>query len=213
MFLKDLVKNTLCFTAITIGMLYAVNALASTVYTYRDDNGQLVITNKPNKTHRQLSLIKSTSFLPYRDRKSGSTPYFSKGIKSKYDSLIINLSSKHGVEPALVKAVIHIESAFRHDAVSRVGAMGLMQLMPATAKIYQLEDNFFEPKRNMNAGIAHLKYLMNRYDNNKTLSLAAYNAGEGAVAKHKGIPPFKETQNYVTKVIKLYGKYRESFTG
>ena len=88
-----------------------------------------------------------------------------------------------------------------------------MQLMPATAKIYNLTSNHFEPKRNLDAGIAHLKYLMNRYDDNKTLSLAAYNAGETAVAKYKGIPPYEETQHYVAKVLKLYGKYQDSFTG
>ena len=212
MFFIGLAKN-LSITVLVSILLFASNWVsASTVYTYKDANGQVLITNKPNSASN-LSLVKRVSFLPYRDRSSSNNPYFSRGIKSKYDALIINLANEHGVEPALVKAVIHIESAFRADAVSHAGAMGLMQLMPATARIYNLKSNFFEPRKNINAGIAHLKYLMERYDDNTTLSLAAYNAGEGAVARHKGIPPYKETQNYVTKVLKLYGKYQQSFTG
>ena len=212
MFFIGLAKN-LSITVLVSVLLFASNWVsASTVYTYKDANGQVLITNKPNPS-RNLSLVKRISFLPYRDRSSSNNPYFSKGIKSKYDALIINLANEHGVEPALVKAVIHIESAFRADAVSHAGAMGLMQLMPATARSYNLKSNFFEPRKNINAGIAHLKYLMERYDDNTTLSLAAYNAGEGAVARHKGIPPYKETQNYVSKVLKLYGKYQQSFTG
>ena len=212
MFFIELLKKISISIICSVFLFASYSASASTVFTYRDANGQILITNKPNPA-QNLSLVKRVSFRPYRDRGSSNSPYFSKGTKSKYDALIINLSNEHGVEPALVKAVIHIESAFRADAVSRAGAMGLMQLMPATARIYNLNSNFFEPRKNMHAGIAHLKYLMERYDDNTTLSLAAYNAGEGAVARHKGIPPYKETQNYVAKVLKLYGKYQQSFTG
>ncbi len=200
----------ICFFVAFFGSL---NTYAGTVYTYKDANGKVLITNRPASAHR-YKLVKKVSFRPYRDRQSnGNSPYFNKAISSEYDALIINLSHKHHVDPALVKAIVHIESAFRRDAVSRAGAMGLMQLMPATAAIYDLKTNQFEPKKNLNAGIAHFKYLMNRYKGDKTLSLAAYNAGEGAVAKYNGIPPYEETQNYVVKVLKLYGKYRESFTG
>ena len=212
MFFNKILKKILFIACVSIGIFSAYFVSAGTVYTYKDKNGQVLLTNKP-ASNKKFTLVKRVSFLPYGDRGSANSPYFSKGIKSKYDTLILKLSNQHGVEPALVKAVIHIESAFRPDVVSRAGAMGLMQLMPATAKNYNLENNFFEPKSNMNAGIAHLKYLMDRYGDNKTLSLAAYNAGEGAVARYKGIPPYKETQNYVSKVMKLYGKYQDSFTG
>ena len=213
MFFIDLIKKISLAAIVSILLFASHYVSASTVYTYRDANGQILITNKKPSTGKKLSLVNKVSFLPYRDRGSSNSSYFSKGIKSKYDELIITLANQHGVEPALVKAVIHIESAFRPDAVSRAGAMGLMQLMPATARSYDLNNNFFEPRKNMNAGIAHLKYLMDRYDDNTTLSLAAYNAGEGAVARYDGIPPYEETQNYVTKVLKLYGKYQESFAG
>ena len=212
MFFIELLKKISISIICSVFLFTSYSVSASTVFTYRDANGQILITNKPNPA-QNLSLVKRVSFRAYRDRGSSSNPYFSKGTKSKYDALIINLSNEYGVEPALVKAIIHIESAFRADAVSRAGAMGLMQLMPATARIYNLNNNFFEPRKNMHAGIAHLKYLLERYDDNTTLSLAAYNAGEGAVARYKGIPPYEETQNYVAKVLKLYGKYQQSFTG
>jgi len=220
--IRPLKSNFYASSALTIVIatlltttLTTLPATAATVYTYRDANGQVLITNKKPARSKEYTLLNSVSFVPYRDRKSNgqSNPYFSKAIKSQYDSLIINLSEKHDIDPAFVKAVIHIESAFRHDAVSHAGAMGLMQLMPATARSYDLDTDQFEPQKNMNVGITHLKYLMDRYENDKTLSLAAYNAGETAVAKYDGIPPFEETQNYVVKVLKLYDKYKDSFTG
>jgi len=198
--------------SLTISLCVCFTASAATVYTYRDENGQILITNKKPSNSKSYELVKSISFVPYRDRKSNN-PYFSKARKSQYDSLIINLSNKYSLDPALVKAVIHIESAFRHDAVSRAGAMGLMQLMPATARSYDLHDDQFDPKKNITVGVTHLKYLLERYNNDKQLSLAAYNAGETAVAKYNGIPPFEETQNYVVKVLSLYDKYKDSFTG
>ena len=213
MFFKRISKISVALICFMASIFCALNAYAGTVYTYKDANGKVLITNRPASTHK-YKLVKKISFRPYRDRKSnGSSPYFNKAISSEYDALIINLSHKHHVDPALVKAIVHIESAFRRDAVSRAGAMGLMQLMPATAAIYDLTANQFEPKKNLNAGITHFKYLMDRYKGDKTLSLAAYNAGESAVAKYSGIPPYEETQNYVVKVLKLYGKYRKSFTG
>lgn len=102
-----------------------------------------------------------------------------------------------------------MESAFDRKAVSKAGALGLMQLMPSTAAVYQFTQDHFNAARNIEAGVQHMKDLMDRYDSDKTLSLAAYNAGAGAVRKYSGIPPYEETQNYVKKVIQLYKLYKK----
>lgn len=179
----------------------------STVYVYVTPDGSKLITDqKVNK--RGYSLQRSYTTKPYGASRSRS-PYYAKPIKSQYDALIVNTALKYNLEPSFVKAVIHIESAFDPAAISRAGAMGLMQLMPGTASNYQLHQDHFNPNLNIHAGVQHLKDLMERYDGNKELSLAAYNAGEGAVSKYKGIPPYPETQNYVTKVLKLYKLYKK----
>jgi hypothetical protein len=118
-----------------------------------------------------------------------------------YAALIDSLSAAHGVDPYLVKALIQVESAYQPRARSRKGAMGLMQLMPETARQYRVR-NPFEPKANLEAGIKHLKSLLGRFDS-VALALAAYNAGEGAVQRFGGIPPYRETRDYVRKILSL----------
>jgi len=202
------------FLALITSSLLVNASFAATVYTYKDRKGHIFITNKAPKKNQGFKVIKKVSFRPYRDRTSSVyNPYFEKIRSSKYDGLITDISKQHDIDRALVKSVVHIESAFQHEAVSRAGALGLMQLMPATAASYDLTENHFDPKSNLTVGITHLKYLLDRYNNDKRLSLAAYNAGETAVAKYGGIPPFEETQNYVVKVMGLYGKYRNNFSG
>ncbi len=124
------------------------------------------------------------------------------------EDLIVRLSKKHGVDPALVKAVVEVESDFDPKAMSSVGAKGLMQIMPDTAKDLGIKDPF-DPEDNLEGGIRYLKRLLNKYDNDISLALAAYNAGPGNVDKHNGVPPFTETRNYVRKVLKLYTKYAQ----
>lgn len=119
-----------------------------------------------------------------------------------YGEIIASLSETHGVNPMLVRALIQVESGYRPRARSSKGAMGLMQLMPAIAREYNVR-NPFEPKANIEGGIRHLKSLIDRFGY-KT-ALAAYNAGEGAVAKFKGIPPYRETRNYVSRILSLAG--------
>lgn len=118
------------------------------------------------------------------------------------DRLISNASYLYKVEASLIRAVIQQESAFKIDARSSKGAMGLMQLMPGTARMYQVSD-ILDPKQNIYAGTRHLKYLLERYKN-LPLALAAYNAGEGSVRRYNGIPPFPETTNYVKTVLSRY---------
>lgn len=119
-----------------------------------------------------------------------------------YGDIIAQVSELHGVDPLLVRAVIQVESNYRPRARSPKGAMGLMQLMPATARQYQVR-NPYDPRANIEAGVKHLKGLIDRLG--QELALAAYNAGEGAVRKFNGIPPYRETRNYVAKILSLAG--------
>lgn len=121
-------------------------------------------------------------------------------VEAPFADLIAPLAEAHRVDARLVHAVVAVESAYRPDAVSPKGAMGLMQLMPATARQYAVRDPY-DPRANLDAGIRHLRLLLDRYD--LPLALAAYNAGEGAVARHGGIPPFRETRAYVERVLQL----------
>ena len=113
----------------------------------------------------------------------------------------------HGVEEALVRTIIHVESAYRPAARSHAGAQGLMQLMPATARRFGVS-NSYDPEQNIEGGTRYLAWLLERYDGNVTLAAAAYNAGEGAVDKYGGVPPYSETRNYVLKVTSLLPYYR-----
>lgn len=118
-------------------------------------------------------------------------------------------SQRFGVEEAIVRAIIHAESAFRPNARSHKGAQGLMQLIPATAKRFGVEDAY-NPKQNINGGVQYLAFLMKRYKNDLSLASAAYNAGEGAVDRYKGVPPYNETKNYVIRVGQLADRYRKA---
>ena len=119
------------------------------------------------------------------------------------DASIVMAAARHNVDPNLVRAVIKVESNFNSNAVSRKGAMGLMQLMPATARQLKVK-NPFDPEQNVDAGVRHLKQLLESYGGDVNLTLAAYNAGSGAVARSAGIPRFAETQNYVRRITNLY---------
>jgi soluble lytic murein transglycosylase-like protein len=119
------------------------------------------------------------------------------------DSAIEQAAARHNVDPNLVRAVVKVESNFNPNAVSRKGAMGLMQLMPATARQLKVR-NPFDPEQNVDAGVRHLKQLLESYGGDVKLTLAAYNAGAGAVARSSGVPRYAETQNYVRRITNLY---------
>jgi soluble lytic murein transglycosylase-like protein len=119
------------------------------------------------------------------------------------DASIVMAAARHNVDPNLVRAVVKVESNFNSNAVSRKGAMGLMQLMPATARQLNVK-NPFDPNQNVDAGVRHLKQLLENYGGDVNLTLAAYNAGTGAVARNNGVPRFAETQNYVRRITNLY---------
>lgn len=123
--------------------------------------------------------------------------------QDEVDNAVVMAAARHNVDPNLVRAVIKVESNFNSNAVSRKGAMGLMQLMPQTARSLNVK-NPFDPEQNVDAGVRHLKQLLENYGGDVNLTLAAYNAGAGAVARSAGVPHFAETQNYVRKITNLY---------
>jgi soluble lytic murein transglycosylase-like protein len=136
---------------------------------------------------------------------SGQNSATSSGFTQReIDAAIEQAASRHNVDPNLVRALVKVESNFNPNAISRKGAMGLMQLMPQTARQLNLT-NPFNPEQNIDAGVRHLKQLLESYGGDVRLSLAAYNAGSGAVARSRGVPHFAETQNYVRRITSLYG--------
>jgi soluble lytic murein transglycosylase-like protein len=131
---------------------------------------------------------------------------------SSFTSEIHNASRQFGVDEAVVRAIIHAESAYRANAVSHAGAQGLMQLIPATASRFGVADPF-DPAQNIQGGVKYLAWLMKRYSSDLTLVAAAYNAGEGAVDRNGGVPPYSETRRYVQRVGQLADRYRSALAG
>jgi len=168
------------------------------VYRYDDENGVIHLTNVPMGPLFKV-LIKEGPGNNFRQ-----VPDF-----ATYDGLIAWAAGKYGVDFALAKAVIKAESNFNHKAVSRKGARGLMQLMPQTALALGVSDSF-HPGDNIDGGIRYLSSLIGIYNGDLLLALAAYNAGEGAVAKYRGIPPYTETHTYIRRVLDHYKRYKKS---
>ena len=179
----------------------------ATYFLYQLPDGSRVITDRPKFDEKYKLVTKS--------RKPGKLGRYAAGHGNfntapavnymRFENIIHRAASKHRVDAALVKAVIHTESYFNPNATSHKGASGLMQLMPATAERYGITD-LYSPHQNIDAGVRHLRDLIKRYPKKLTFALAAYNAGENAVARYKGIPPYRETKNYVKKVLK-YKKF------
>jgi len=188
----------------------SINASAQTVYVYKDPNGSSVISNIKSQDP-SLKLV--NTYVPVNPvQVLGPAHYDLKTRKldtrnSKYDQDIFELADAFHQDRALIKAIVQIESSFNPRALSPKGAQGLMQLMPATAKSYQV-NNPFNAHDNLRGGIAFFADLMRRYGNDVRLALAAYNAGETAVAKYQGIPPFPETEAYVKYVLQLHKNYQ-----
>lgn len=173
------------------------------IYTYVDENGVLNFTNAHpgKKKYRRIFKDQSTASVI-----RSYTPRIVK--ETAWDTHIFVTCAKYSVDPNLVKAIIHTESAFNPYAVSPAGAEGLMQLMPQTAGMVEVPDSF-DPHANIEGGVRYFKYLLDKFNGNVRLSLAAYNAGESNVLKYNGIPPFRETQDYVKKVMALWRSYEK----
>lgn len=178
------------------------SAKAADIYRCIDADGVVHFTNAPTKD----CFVRIIAVRPERNTPE-SQPSGAQAGLVKYESLIAEAAARHEVEPALIKAVIRAESNFDPRAVSRKGAQGLMQLMPETASMYGITDPF-EPRANIEAGVKHLKRLLEKYDGDLRLALAAYNAGEQAVERYgRRIPPFPETQGYVRAVLRHHEAY------
>jgi len=173
-------------------VFWGVLPAAADIYRYQDESGVWHYTNIKNDARYRLYL---------KSPEKRAAEYI-----NKYGSIIREASSTYNVEPSLIKAVIKAESGFNHRAVSRKGAQGLMQLMPSTADLLRVNDPF-DPTENIYGGTRYLRKLLDRFDHDMELAVAAYNAGPEAVETHKGIPPYKETQTFVRRVIKYYNGY------
>jgi soluble lytic murein transglycosylase-like protein len=177
------------------------NVSSAGIYRYEDENGVIHFTNCPRDPKFKLYLRESKEDV-------GEEP---SSIATKdsdnYDSLISEFSKKYQVDFALIKAIIRTESGFNPRAVSRKGAKGLMQLMPETAQRMNVS-NIFNPRENIEGGVRYFKYLHSLFNNDLRLSLAAYNAGENLVSELRTIPPYRETVDYVLKVLNYYQSYR-----
>jgi len=193
--------------AFLIATLLWASAVAahSQIYTYVDADGQRHYTDVPDNNRYRLLVLSPRARTVSGDRYDSALL----AKASQYDSIIEKAAISASVEPNLLRAVIVVESGFNSRAVSKRGAMGLMQLMPATATRFGASDPY-DPRENVHAGARYLKFLIDRFGQDVRLALAAYNAGEEAVNRNGGhIPPFTETMAYVPRVMKIYQMLRE----
>ncbi len=195
-----------CFV-LALSCLLAPPRARADIYAFTDEQGITHYTNLPDDSRYAL-LIKSP---PEPSPQRGAVATAIRGDwrerAATYSGMIDRAARTAAVHPALVRAVIAVESAFDPRAVSRAGAQGLMQLLPSTARRYGV-GNPFDPEQNVRGGASYLSYLLKRYNNNIELALAAYNAGEDAVDRYgKTIPPYRETREYVPAVLRLYKQF------
>ena len=193
--------------ALGLCALFAVGATArAEVYVYEMPDGSRLITDHPiNAKHSRVVRVAPDVKDAGKLAAQKNSPVFRES-SSTYDRLIRRYADEHGVDFALVKAVMQAESSFNPYAVSNKGARGLMQVMPETASRYGVRD-IYNPAENIRAGVEHLRYLSGVFNNKLYLVIAAYNAGENAVKQHQGIPPYEETQLYVRKVMQYQRQY------
>lgn len=183
------------FLAALVFLLAGSAPVQADIYSYIDSNNVIHFTNVP--TNRKYKLI---------FREYGSFDH-TRMSPAKLQVKVERIADKYGVDPVLIMAMIKVESDFMPRALSSAGAVGLMQLLPSTFKYMNLSD-LYTPKDNIEAGVRYFKYLFNLFQGNYVKAIAAYNAGEKAVIKYNGIPPYPETQWYVSKVLKTFWKMK-----
>ncbi|MCD4655413.1 lytic transglycosylase domain-containing protein [bacterium] len=191
-------KIAISFVVLAALLLVGVCQVNADIFMYKDSNGILHLGNKPEARKKgKLFMKESPRYFPPVSRK-----------KQEIVDLIERVAKKHNVDPDLAKAIARAESSFRPDAVSPKGAVGVMQLMPGTAKRFNVK-NVYHPEDNIDAGIRYLKILLGMFPKDMKLAIAAYNAGENRVIRcGNTIPNIKETREYVDRVIRFYDAYR-----
>jgi len=183
-------------------MFFGLEEGKAQMFLCRDSSGKVNFTNVRNSPN-------CTAYKLKKKNKGWSNQSRSVGRldRSKYDYEIKRIARRYRIDPPLIKAIIHVESDFNHRAVSSQGAQGLMQLMPATAKELRVS-NPFNPRENIDGGTRYFRKMLDSFDGDLVLSLAAYNSGPGRVARTGGVPQIKETRRYVNKVLKRYKVYK-----
>jgi len=190
--------RSLGFSLLCLGLAAPASAQ---IYSWRDANGHLVLSDRPEPGTE--APVRSYS-VPHSE-KVRATRYVTGDRGGAYDDIIVEHARLNGVRPDLVRAVVQVESGFNPYARSPKGALGLMQLMPATAREFGVA-NAFDAAENVRGGVAYLRRLLDRYGDDEQLALAAYNAGPGAVDRYgENVPPYRETQNYVTRIKQIAG--------
>lgn len=193
-------------TLAVLGLLAGASPAYADIFAFTDASGITHFSNVPSDSRFKL-LITSPPESVMTPASAHGKDWL--GTSAKYDAAIAGAAAANTVQPNLVRALIVVESGFNPRAVSKKGAIGLMQLLPATAKRYGVKDAY-DPEQNIRAGTHYLKDLLARFDSNLELALAAYNAGEEAVERHgRHVPPFAETMNYVPNVMRVYQKLAE----
>jgi len=194
-------KGLFIILVVSCGILTGVTSAPAwgDIYSFKDENGVVHISNVPVDTRYRFK---------QKEKKPPPSRPLYENQRRRYDKMIEKVAADKGLDPDLLRAVIEVESAYDHKAVSVKGAAGLMQLMPGTAKSLGVKD-LFHPGQNMEAGARHLKLLIKRYKGELPLALAAYNAGTEAVDLYQGIPPFPETQKYVPRVLNRMNAFKK----
>ena len=208
--------KTTYFFALCLGSIGFFHSTVSTsyagqtIYQFKDTNGTTLLTNRKKAEYNHLKVVKATyypdsnihSYSNWGASEASVLPSYSRN-KNAFDQLIRQAAQQHGVSEGLVKAIMHTESGFNINARSPVGAQGLMQLMPATARRFNVS-NAYDPQQNIFGGVKYLSWLLKRFNGDTRLAIAAYNAGEGNVDKYGDVPPFRETRDYVKRVTSRY---------
>lgn len=202
---KTLISAIGLFAALTWG-----TSVQADIYSYTDENGMVHFTNVPNDKRFRVVLRSSSFSTDGSQAPAVRTPSggFLKANLKRFSSIVEEAAKTYQLEPALLHAVITAESSYNPNALSPKGATGLMQLMPATARRYGVS-NIWDPNQNIFGGAQYLRYLLQLFNNDMSLAVAAYNAGEHNVMKYGNrIPPFRETIDYVPKVLGLFKHYQ-----
>ncbi len=202
-----MIRRAKLVCALTAFLCLPVRHAVADIYQYTDQDGVIHFSNVGVGNAKKFKKVRSEPKHPRHATPVSPAPdtasLTSTNAPVDYVAVINNACYRNGVDPKLVHAIVKVESGFNPYALSRKGAMGLMQLMPQTASIMNVQ-NIFNPHENVDGGVRYLRYLIDRYDGNLSLALAAYNAGETAVKKWGTVPPFPETQSYVQRILKLY---------